>query len=114
MNKSHIINLDLSKVKNWTSFHNLFKNELGFPKYYGANMNAWIDCMGDIHEGTDMTNLNLPYDTALVLRFSNSRFFRLKHPRIYYTLKDCTAFVNKHHIEHDHPGAAPIYLEFQP
>ena len=112
MTKSHVLNLDLSKVKSWDSFHEMFKSELGFPDFYGRNMNAWIDCMGDIHEKTDMINLFLPYDTGLTLRFTHSRFFKLKHPKIYRTLKDCTAFVNKEHIEHDHPGAATIKLEF--
>jgi len=112
MTESHIVTLDLSTVKDWSSFHDLFKLKLGFPDFYGRNMNAWIDCMGDIHQDTGMTNLFLPYDTGLTLRFTNSRFFKFKHPRIYRLLKECTVFVNKEHIEHDQPGAAPIKLEF--
>lgn len=112
MGKSRTVNLDLLEVTNWYSFHEMFKRELGFPDFYGRNMDAWIDCMGDIHEDTGMTNLFLPYDTGLTLRFINSKFFKFKHPQIYITLKDCTAFVNKEYIEHDHPGAAPIQLEF--
>lgn len=26
-------------------FHRFFSDLLGFPDYYGANMNAWIDSM---------------------------------------------------------------------
>lgn len=112
MTKNHVIHLDLSQVKNWDTFHEMFKRELGFPDYYGKNMDAWIECIGDIHGDVGMTNLSLPYDTGLTLCFTHARFFKYKHPNIYKAIRECTDFANKSYIEHDYPGAAQIELKF--
>lgn len=32
--------------------HELLAEQLGFPSYYGANLDALEDCLGDIHEPT--------------------------------------------------------------
>jgi len=39
------VQIDGSKIKNWDSFHDLFAEVLGFPGFYGRNMDAWNDCM---------------------------------------------------------------------
>lgn len=33
------------RIIDWPSFHAVFEEALGFPGYYGWNMDAWIDCM---------------------------------------------------------------------
>ncbi len=47
------INIDFSKINDWTSFHAQFHEKMGFPNFYGNNMNAWIDCMSSIDEPDD-------------------------------------------------------------
>ena len=37
--------IDTRRVIDWDSFHNEFAEVFGFPRFYGRNMNAWIDCM---------------------------------------------------------------------
>lgn len=51
-------------TKNWTSknAHTRLKNELGFPDYYGENLNAFDDCLDDM--------LNPKYE-GLILIFRN-------------------------------------------
>jgi len=33
------------RISDWNSFHDTFADTLGFPSFYGRNMDAWIDCM---------------------------------------------------------------------
>ena len=35
----------MSQITDWDSFHETFAAALGFPSYYGRNMNAWVDCL---------------------------------------------------------------------
>ena len=51
--------IDGAAIKDFDSFHKVFKQALGFPGFYGSNMDAWIDCMGDIHDDTKMSNVLL-------------------------------------------------------
>lgn len=50
--------IDGAEIKDFNSFHEVFKKVMGFPEPYGNNMN-WIDCMGDIHDDTAMSNVLL-------------------------------------------------------
>jgi RNAse (barnase) inhibitor barstar len=34
-----------SAIDGPASFHEAFASALGFPSWYGRNMDAWIDCM---------------------------------------------------------------------
>lgn len=40
-----LVRIDTTKISDWQSFHQVFKETLGSPDYYGTNGNAWIDCM---------------------------------------------------------------------
>lgn len=40
--------LDFSKVKRWQDIHKVIKKDLAFPCYYGENLNALWDCLGEI------------------------------------------------------------------
>jgi len=41
------------EIQYWPTFHDVFQRVMGFPSFYGRNMNAWIDCM---------TSLDCPKD----------------------------------------------------
>ena len=40
-----IVRVSLDRVTDWDSFHTRFAEVLGFPDFYGRNMNAWVDCL---------------------------------------------------------------------
>ncbi len=42
------ISLEMTETVDRASFHEAFKELLGFPVWYGANMDAWIDYMSDL------------------------------------------------------------------
>ena len=70
---------------------------MGFPGFYGRNMNAWIDCMTHLDEpcGAGMTNIALNSDEACLLDFEASEALSKKQPEILTVLIECTAAVNQ-------------------
>ena len=86
-----VIKIDCRKIKDWDSFHDVFAKACGFPKSYGRNLDAWIDCMGDLKE--DMSIIQLNYVESMARRC----------PEIFQAINDCTAFVNFREIEQGHP-----------
>ena len=74
--------IDARRIIDWPSFHQVFAEALGFPGYYGRNMDAWIDCMSDIAEPT----------TIQVLHSSG---FAERLPQVHSALVECLEFVNQ-------------------
>jgi len=55
-----LVTIPVEKIKDWPSFHRVFQDTLGFPAFYGRNMNAWIDCMTYVDSPeTGMTSVNV-------------------------------------------------------
>lgn len=42
--------IDFHEIENWKSFHSVFSEIMGFPDFYGENMDSWIDCMSSIDD----------------------------------------------------------------
>jgi RNAse (barnase) inhibitor barstar len=48
---SVVVSIPVDLITDWPSFHDVFKQALGFPDFYGRNMNAWIDCLTYLNDG---------------------------------------------------------------
>ena len=107
--KTHTVTIDGASIRDWQSFHDVFAQAFGFFEGYGRNMNAWIDCMSDLHEETGMMNITLPNDTALVLEITRMELIRKADSEIVEALVDCVAFVNRR-FKCAAEEIAPIYL----
>ncbi len=110
MHKTRTITIDGSMIHDYESFHEVFKETFGFPNFYGKNMDAWINCMGDIHQDTGMSKILLPGDTALIIEVTNTKTMAKRTPEVLETLADCTAFVNSERIRLQDKDHQPIYL----
>ena len=40
-----VVRVPTTEISDWDGFHRGFERVLGFPSFYGQNMNAWIDCL---------------------------------------------------------------------
>jgi hypothetical protein len=90
------IKIDALKIKNEESFHSVFAAAMGFPNFYGKNMNAWIDCMSYLDDSSArMTKISVTSDEMCVIEISSSEDFSKRLPEIFSTLVECTAFVNQ-------------------
>ena len=47
-----IVKIDLSGINGRADLHALLKDKLGFPDYYGNNLDALADCLSDLHTRT--------------------------------------------------------------
>ena len=88
---------DTKEIVDWDSFHELFSTKCSFPNYYGRNMDAWIDCVGDLVES----------DTLIIFQLENMNYLKDQQPEIFSALIDCASFVNYREIE---IGGLPFLL----
>jgi hypothetical protein len=90
-----VVNIPTARIVDWDSFHDAFDETLGFPGYYGRNMNAWIDCLtcaDDAENG--MIADPVACGDLLALSLSDAADFKQRCPEQFDALIECTAFVN--------------------
>ena len=46
--------LDGNEIISMSDIHNIFAEELDFPDYYGRNLDALYDCLGDVTEEVEI------------------------------------------------------------
>jgi hypothetical protein len=96
------------KITDWESFHNYFSKALGFPEFYGRNMNAWIDCMTCLDDPeANMTSIRLQPGEVIVLSISGVGGLKTRCSEIYDALIECSAFVNYRRME---KGLPPVLV----
>ena len=101
-----VITIAADQITDWDSFHSVFQSTLGFPEFYGRNLNAWIDCMTDIDDSPrGMTSVSVSPGELVALRIDDAADFERRCPEQYRALIECTAFVNYRRME---VGEAPV------
>ncbi len=94
------VTLDLAKITDWNSFHSAFHEIMGFPGFYGRNMDAWIDCMSYIDDpeaGMSTVTINRGESLDIILHGTEAGWKNC--PEVLQGLLECTAFVNRRFIE---------------
>src|SRR4029453_14016667 len=97
--RTAVIPIPVDAIKDWESFHSVFQAALGFPDFYGRNMNAWIDCMTRIDDAASgMTSISVEAGDLVALRIDDAADFQRRCPEQFDALIECTAFVNYRRI----------------
>jgi hypothetical protein len=94
-----VVDIPVSAIDGWDAFHDVFATALGFPEFYGRNMNAWIDCLTYADEDDGMRAVHVGPGEVLTLHLVGVKGFRTRAPEIYEALLDCAAFVNWRRID---------------
>ncbi len=103
------VQIDGSKITSWDSFHEQFSETLGFPGFYGRNMNAWNDCMTSLDAPEDgLSSIHVASGDVLVICVSGAGEFKKRCPEIYDALVECSAFVNYRRIEKGAPAVLAL------
>jgi hypothetical protein len=101
-----VITIATDQITDWDSFHSVFQTTLGFPDFYGRNMNAWIDCMTYIDDaGSVMTAITVAEGELVALRIDDAPDFQRRCPDQYQALIEGTAFVNYRRMDR---GGTPV------
>jgi RNAse (barnase) inhibitor barstar len=97
-----IISIDCSKIKCWETFHELFSETLGFPDYYGRNLNALIDCLDDSEQSTALAKIAC--NEVFCLFLNEVKILKQHHLDMFIAILDCVMFVNWRAVQ---AGRAP-------
>jgi hypothetical protein len=93
------VRLNTPAIVDRQSFHRVFRELMGFPDFYGANMEAWVDCMSDISRPDNpeggMTRIVVAQGESLVIEIPETASFWERVPDIARDLVMCIAFVNQ-------------------
>jgi hypothetical protein len=103
-----VVEVPIDRITDWDGFHHVFAEVLGFPDYYGRNLDAWIDCLtyaDDADAGMIDSALIASDGDVLTLQLGILGDFAERCPEQYDALLDCASFVNWRRIE---AGARPI------
>ncbi|RYF92225.1 MAG: barnase inhibitor [Caulobacteraceae bacterium] len=109
--QSLVTQIPADRIVDWDSFHAVFADCLGFPGYYGANMNAWIDCL-TCADDADAGMISRPVASGelLTLQIDNAAAFAKRCPEQYEALVECAAFVNYRRVEVGHPPVLALLM----
>lgn len=101
-----IVRIDGHRIADWESFHDVFAEALGFPDFYGRNMNAWIDCLTYLDDPeAGMTNIHVNGGGVLTLVIENAGDLKQRCPEQFEALVECSGFVNWRRIDQ---GETPV------
>lgn len=94
------VRIDFHKIRDRDGFHSAFSAEMGFPDFYGRNMDAWIDCMSYIDEpDAGMSSVTVNPGESLKIFAEGVESALSKCPDVFIDFVECTAFVNRRFIE---------------
>ncbi len=102
--------LPAAEIHDFETFHTVCARTLGFPGFYGRNMNAWIDCMTCVDDpAAGMTSVTMAKGDQLTLEIPGSMELRGRAPEVFDAFIECLAAVNKRFVEHgDQPAIALV------
>lgn len=104
--KSTGVRLQTRNITDWDSFHSACAETLGFPGFYGRNMDAWIDCLTSLDDaGAGMTSVTVAPGELFHLEVADSADFQKRSPEIFQAFMECAAFVNWRRVEQ---GERPV------
>ncbi len=84
-----VVRIDVRRIHDERSFHEVFASSFGFPSTYGWNLDAWVDCMGDLK----------PAGGVVTLQIDHVDDFARRCPKLFENLLNCCALVNWRQIE---------------
>ncbi len=84
---------------------------MGFPDFYGMNMDAWIDCLTYLDEDDGMSRFHLAQGEVLQIEVTDTETFKARVPDVFDALVECCAFVNRRYIESGkQPALSLVFL----
>ncbi len=100
VSENTVVEVDGKRLTSRQGFHEEFARVFGFPEFYGANMDAWIDCMGYLDDPkAGMTNVVVAKGKVATIWVKNYEFFKQNASGTWHDLIECTAFVNFRAVE---------------
>jgi type 1 glutamine amidotransferase len=110
-----LVRIDATRISDWESFHAVFQEAMGFSGFYGANMDAWIDCMSYLDDSAaGMTAHHVRPGGVVTLQIDGVDNFVSRCPEQYEALVECSAFVNWRRVERGEPAILALSFHKYP
>jgi len=107
--ESSVIRVDMDRISDWDSFHQVFKEELGFPDFYGRNMDAWIDCMSSLdYPEHGLSTVHVGKGEVLTMHLDHAKEFKERCPELFSSLTESAAFVNWRRTDKGRPAVLAL------
>jgi len=56
-----LVVIPANRILDWPTFHEVFASAMGFPSFYGRDLDAWHDCMGSLDTPNNgLSAVNVP------------------------------------------------------
>jgi len=100
------VRLQTEHICDWPTFHQQFKEQFGFPDYYGSTMDAWVECMSHLTTpDSGRTSLVLDNGELLAIEIAGSESFYSRCGEQLAALVEYSAEVNRRYIESGNTSA---------
>ena len=87
--------IDGDEITDAATFHDVFARVFDFPEFYGRNMDAWNDCMSDLHGPEALSGHHLTDREPIDIQLLNTEDFAERCPDVFRSFVGGTAFVNR-------------------
>ncbi len=94
-----LFRINSREITDWQSFHAAFASEFRLFDGYGRNMDAWIDCMTDLHGEHALSAHHVAFGEDILLEFQYTDEFATRCPEILIKFVECSALVNRRYRE---------------
>jgi RNAse (barnase) inhibitor barstar len=105
------VRIQASAIADEIALHREFASVMGFPGFYGANWNAWIDCMSYLTSpDAGMTAFHLASDEELRVDVVGGNSLQVRCPEVLEALAECAETVNGRFRSHGERARITINL----
>jgi len=101
-----VVRLDGRTLTDAPTFHAVLAKAFGFPKSYGKNLDALVDCLTELdNAAAAMSKVCVPPGHVLTLLLEGTAALQASHRELYDALVETVAFVNARRLER---GQGPV------
>ncbi len=104
------VRLDGAVMTDWAAFHAQSQQVFGFPAFYGASMDAWIDCLSYLRDADAMSAIRLAPDEVLEIDILDAAAWRAAQPDMLDEVLYCIAGINERYQDYGEKPALQINL----
>jgi hypothetical protein len=104
------VHIDGAAILDWASFHDQCKRAFGFPDFYAATIDAWVDCLSYLRDADGMTKFRLGPNELLEIVVQDAALMRAQAPDILEEITFCIAGINERYADYGEKPALALVL----
>lgn len=105
-----VVHLNGESITDAASFHAACKAAFGFPDFYGANMDAWVDCLSYLRDEDGMCKFRLKPNEKLQIIVDHAAILQKNAPDILEEVAFCIEGINERYADYGENPALELKL----